>query len=41
MINAYLQSTADLSDQAVHLLFSANRWEYDSILRGFKIVFKN
>jgi len=33
MINAYLKSTADLSDQAVHLLFSANRWEYDAILR--------
>jgi len=27
MINNYLQGTQDLSDQAIHLLFSANRWE--------------
>jgi thymidylate kinase len=27
MINAYLQSKADLDDHAIHLLFSANRWE--------------
>lgn len=27
MINAYLQSKADLDDRAIHLLFSANRWE--------------
>ena len=27
MINAYLTNNADLSDAAVHLLFSANRWE--------------
>ena len=27
MINAYLTSQADLDDAAVHLLFSANRWE--------------
>lgn len=26
-INSYLQSTSDLNDQAIHLLFSANRWE--------------
>ena len=26
-INGYLQKKADLSDQAIHLLFSANRWE--------------
>lgn len=32
MINAYLQSTAELSDQAIHLLFSANRWELASSL---------
>lgn len=27
MINAYLQGNAEQSDQAIHLLFSANRWE--------------
>eukprot|EP00124_Ichthyophonus_hoferi_P003263 Ihof_evm1s274 gene=Ihof_evmTU1s274 len=27
MINSYLTSSLELSDQAVHLLFSANRWE--------------
>lgn len=27
MINAYLQSTSELDDKAIHLLFAANRWE--------------
>jgi dTMP kinase len=27
LINAYLTKTSDISDAAVHLLFSANRWE--------------
>jgi dTMP kinase len=27
MIDAYLRSAADLDDRAIHLLFSANRWE--------------
>jgi dTMP kinase len=27
LINSYLQSTSNLNDQAIHLLFSANRWE--------------
>ena len=27
LINSYLQSSHDLDDAAVHLLFSANRWE--------------
>ncbi|WVW82215.1 thymidylate kinase [Kwoniella bestiolae CBS 10118] len=27
MIDAYLQSKADMDDHAIHLLFSANRWE--------------
>lgn len=27
MINSYLQGTSEHSDQAIHLLFSANRWE--------------
>jgi len=27
MINSYLQQSVDLNDTAIHLLFSANRWE--------------
>jgi dTMP kinase len=27
MIDAYLRSENDLDDKAIHLLFSANRWE--------------
>lgn len=27
MIDAYLTEKADLDDRAIHLLFSANRWE--------------
>jgi len=27
LINQYLQGSADLDDRAIHLLFSANRWE--------------
>lgn len=27
LINSYLQSSQELSDQSIHLLFSANRWE--------------
>mmetsp|Transcript_12009 Transcript_12009/g.13772 ORF Transcript_12009/g.13772 Transcript_12009/m.13772 type:complete len:132 (-) Transcript_12009:401-796(-) len=27
LINQYLQSKSDLNDHAIHLLFSANRWE--------------
>eukprot|EP01135_Chromosphaera_perkinsii_P000218 Nk52_evm1s51 gene=Nk52_evmTU1s51 len=27
MINNYLTNTTEMSDQAIHLLFSANRWE--------------
>jgi dTMP kinase len=27
IINAYLSGSADLPDEAIHLLFSANRWE--------------
>jgi len=26
-INGYLQNKSNLSDEAIHLLFSANRWE--------------
>ncbi|KAF9031250.1 thymidylate kinase-like protein [Hymenopellis radicata] len=32
MINAYLQSETELDDHAIHLLFSANRWELASTL---------
>ena len=34
MINQYLQNTRELSDQAIHLLFSANRWEYQKTIEG-------
>jgi dTMP kinase len=27
MINSYLQSKTEMDDGAIHLLFSANRWE--------------
>lgn len=27
VINSYLKNSSDISDQAIHLLFSANRWE--------------
>ena len=27
LIDSYLQSTSNLNDQSIHLLFSANRWE--------------
>ena len=27
MINQYLQNKTDMNDNAIHLLFSANRWE--------------
>jgi len=27
MINSYLVSATNMNDQAIHLLFSANRWE--------------
>lgn len=27
MINSYLNNSSELSDEAIHLLFSANRWE--------------
>jgi dTMP kinase len=27
LINAYLASAANMNDQTIHLLFSANRWE--------------
>ncbi|PQE21802.1 thymidylate kinase protein [Rutstroemia sp. NJR-2017a BBW] len=43
MINSYLQSSTSLSDQTIHLLFSANRWEKaeeirDLIAKGYTIV---
>ena len=34
IVNEYLKSSRDLSDECIHLLFSANRWEAkDSILK--------
>ncbi|WWC66436.1 thymidylate kinase [Kwoniella pini CBS 10737] len=33
MIDAYLQSKAEMDDHAIHLLFSANRWECANAIR--------
>ena len=43
IINTYLQSSTDLDDHAIHLLFSANRWEnakqiQNHLLSGTTIV---
>ncbi|KAH9125386.1 hypothetical protein AeMF1_003989 [Aphanomyces euteiches] len=32
-INAYLSNACEMNDQAIHLLFSANRWELSETLR--------
>lgn len=34
MINSYLSSSTDLDDAAIHLLFSANRWEKKCVRDG-------
>ncbi|KAK0238408.1 thymidylate kinase-domain-containing protein [Armillaria nabsnona] len=34
MIDSYLQSKSELDDHAIHLLFSANRWELASTIEG-------
>lgn len=34
LINAYLTSGEQMSDETIHLLFSANRWESASILES-------
>ena len=33
IIDNYLKSTQHLSDHAIHLLFSANRWELNALIR--------
>ncbi|CZS89476.1 hypothetical protein WAI453_002689 [Rhynchosporium graminicola] len=43
MIDGYLQSSIDMDDHAIHLLFSANRWEKakwieSTLLSGYTIV---
>ncbi|KAG4441057.1 hypothetical protein IFR05_003465 [Cadophora sp. M221] len=43
MIDAYLQSSIEIDDHAIHLLFSANRWEKakwieSTLLSGYTIV---
>ncbi|TIA91951.1 hypothetical protein E3P99_00864 [Wallemia hederae] len=43
MINSYLQSKTDINDNAIHLLFSANRWEMsqnitDTLNQGTTII---
>lgn len=35
MINSYLTNATNMNDQAIHLLFSANRWYDDVILKIF------
>jgi hypothetical protein len=36
MINSYLKSQTEMSDESVHLLFSSNRWECNKEVRGGK-----
>ena len=43
MIDSYLQSKTEMDDHAIHLLFSANRWEKsvwikDTIAEGYTII---
>jgi len=43
LINEYLQSSIQTDDRAIHLLFSANRWEaapnlVDTLARGTNVV---
>ncbi|RKF57107.1 Thymidylate kinase [Erysiphe neolycopersici] len=43
MINNYLQTSTDMDDHTIHLLFSANRWERakwikDNIMAGYTII---
>ncbi|CAG8960233.1 hypothetical protein HYFRA_00012752 [Hymenoscyphus fraxineus] len=33
MINSYLENTTEMDDHAIHLLFSANRWERASYIK--------
>lgn len=34
MIDSYLKNTCDIDDHAIHLLFSANRWELSKTIEG-------
>jgi len=43
MIDNYLQSKTDMDDHAIHLLFSANRWEFakyisENLAKGYTII---
>ncbi|KAG5643874.1 hypothetical protein DXG03_009504 [Asterophora parasitica] len=38
MIDSYLKSTSELDDRAIHLLFSANRWELVSTIEQLLAV---
>jgi thymidylate kinase len=38
MINSYLVSATNMNDQAIHLLFSANRWEAVEVSNYAKIL---
>lgn len=38
MIDSYLRSQSDLDDQAIHLLFSANRWELACVFNDQPLI---
>lgn len=38
MIDAYLRSQSELDDHAIHLLFSANRWELAYVLSSLSLL---
>ena len=38
-INSYLQGTTELEDHAIHLLFSANRWEAVWVIFNYWMLF--
>ena len=38
LIDAFLKNNADVTDQTIHLLFSANRWELMLIITSFILL---
>lgn len=38
MIDNYLQSKTEMDDHAIHLLFSANRWEKAYAVPSFNLI---
>ena len=39
MIDGYLKSNVEMDDCAIHLLFSANRWEAAYVFMSFSLFF--